>query len=52
MHAEDFLINDSCDRKAVEAVSKCFPEFDVIPSLALVIEPINSINGGAFVVSS
>jgi len=44
MHAENFLINNSSDREAVEAVSKCFPEFDVVSSLAFIVEAIYTID--------
>ena len=44
MHAEDLLINDCCDGQAVEAVSEGLPKLDVVPSLALIIEAIDSVN--------
>lgn len=34
VHAEDLLVNDSGNRQAVEGVSECFPELDVVSSLA------------------
>jgi hypothetical protein len=34
VHAEDLLVDDCGDREAVEAVGKCLPELDVVPSLA------------------
>ncbi len=52
MHAEDFLIDDCGNRQAVKAVGESFPQLDIVSSLALIIEPIYSVNGSALVVSS
>lgn len=52
MHAQDFLVNEGSNGEAVEAVSEGFPEFDVVSSLALVVEAVNTVDGGALVVSS
>jgi len=32
MHRENFFVNDGCDRQAVKAVGKSFPQFDVVPA--------------------
>jgi len=34
LHAENLFVDDGCYRQAIKAVSKRFPELDVIPSLA------------------
>jgi len=52
VHAQDFLVNEGSNGEAVEAVSEGFPEFDVVSSLALVVEAVNTVDGGALVVSS
>jgi hypothetical protein len=52
MHTEDFLINDGSNWEAVETISEGLPQLDVIPSLALIVESIDSVDGGALVVSS
>jgi hypothetical protein len=52
VHANDLFVDDGADGKAVEAVSKRFPQLDVIPSLAFIIEPINPVNRSALVVST
>jgi hypothetical protein len=52
VHCEDLLVDDCCDRQAVEAISKRLPQLDVIPSLALVVEAVNAVDGGAFVVAA
>lgn len=52
MHSEDLLVNDCSNRKAVEAIGECLPELDVIPPLALIIESINTVDGGAFMVAT
>jgi hypothetical protein len=52
MHAEDLFVNNGCNGQAIEAVSESFPQFDVVSSLALIVEAINTVDGGALVVSS
>merc|ERR1719370_844779 len=52
MAAKDLLVNDGCDGETVETVSEGFPEFDIVTSLALIIEPIDPVDRSTFVVSS
>jgi len=52
VHAQDLFVNEGSDGEAVEAVSEGFPEFDVVPALALVVETIDTVDGGALVVAS
>jgi len=52
MHAEYFLVNNCGNWEAVEAVGESFPELDVVSSLALVIETVDSVNAGALMVAS
>ena len=52
MHGEDLLIDDCGDGQAVEAVRKCLPQLDVVPTLALVVESVDSVDGGALVVTT
>jgi hypothetical protein len=52
MHCENFLIDDCCNGQAVEAVRESLPQLDVIPSLAFIVEPINAVDGSAFVVAA
>lgn len=52
MHGENLLVNDSSDRKAVKAIGESLPQLDVIATLALVVESINTVDGGTLVVTS
>ena len=52
MHAEDLLVNDSRNRETVEAIGKGLPQLDIVASLALVVETIDSIDASAFVVTA
>jgi hypothetical protein len=52
VHCEDLLINDCRDRQAVEAISERLPQLDIVPSLAFVVEAVDTIDGGAFVVAA
>ena len=52
VHCENLLINDGCNWEAVEAVGKRLPQLNVVPALAFVIESVDSVDGGAFVVAS
>lgn len=51
MHAQDFLVNQRSNGQAVEAISESFPNSDVEPPFAFIIEPVNSVNRGALVIS-
>lgn len=52
MHAENFFINNGCDGETVEAISEGLPEFDVVSSLAFLVESVDSVDAGALVISS
>lgn len=52
MHCEDLLIDDCSNGQAVEAVSKCLPQLDVVSTLALVVEAVDAIDTGTLVVAS
>jgi len=52
MHGEDLLINDSGNWQAIEAIRKCLPQLDVVTSLALIIETVDSVDGSTFMISS
>lgn len=51
MHSEDLLVDDGSDRQAVKAVGECLPQLDVVPTLALVVEAVDTVDGGALVVA-
>ena len=44
VHTEDLLIYNSCDREAVETVSESFPQLNIVPTLALIIKTIDSVD--------
>ena len=52
VHSEDLLVDDSGDGKAVEAVGEGLPQLDVVPALALIVEAVYAVDGGALVVAS
>jgi len=52
VHAKNLLINNCGNWETVEAIGEGFPEFDVVPSLALVVEAVDSVDAGALVVAS
>lgn len=52
MHGKNLLVDDSGDRKAVEAIGEGLPKLDVVATLALVVEAIDSVDRGALVVTS
>lgn len=52
VHRKDLLVDDSGDRKAIEAVGECLPQLDVISALALVVETVDAVDRGAFMVTS
>jgi len=44
MHGKYLLVYYGGDRQAIEAVCKCLPQFDVVSSLAFVVEAVNSVD--------
>lgn len=52
MHREDLLVDDCGNWQAVEAIRKSLPELDVVASLAFIIEAIDAVDGGAFVIAT
>ena len=46
MHGEDLLINNGGDWQAIKAIRKSLPQLDVVSSLALIVEAVDSIDGG------
>lgn len=52
MHGEDLLIDDSRNGETVEAVRESLPQLNVVPPLALIVETIDTIDGGALVVTT
>ncbi len=52
MAAEDLLFDDGGDGQTVEAVGEGLPHLDVVASLAFVVESVNSVDAGAFVIAS
>lgn len=52
MDTENLVIDNGCDREAVEALNELLPESEAIPALTLIIKPIYPIDGAALVVSA
>lgn len=52
MHCEDLLVDDGGNRQAVEAIGKCLPQLDVVPSLALIVESVDAVDARALVVAA
>jgi hypothetical protein len=52
VHGEDLLVNDGGNGQAVEAVGKCLPKLDVVTPLALIVEAVDAVDGGALVVAT
>lgn len=52
MTAEDFVLDNSSHRKAVEAVCERLPQFDAVAALALVVEAVDTVDAGALVIAA
>jgi hypothetical protein len=52
VHGEDLLVDDGGNGQAVEAVGEGLPQLDVVAALALVIEAVYAVDGGALVVAA
>ena|ERR1700761_609264 len=52
MHGENFLVNYGGNWQTVETIGKCLPQLDVVTPFAFIVEAINTVDRGAFMVSS
>jgi len=52
VHAQNFVLDAAGDRHAVEGVGEDAPELDAVTALALVVEAVDAVQGGAFVVAA
>jgi hypothetical protein len=52
VHCENLFVDDCCNGQAVEAICESLPELDIVSSLALIVEAIDTVDGGAFVVAA
>lgn len=52
MHGEDLLVDNGGNRQAVEAIGEGLPELDVVAALALIVESVDTVDRGAFVVTA
>ena len=52
MHANNFVVNDGTAWKAVEGIAKLLPHFHRETAATFVIESINTIDTGTFVIPS
>ena len=52
MHAEYFLVYERSNGKAIEDIAKDAPESNRVSAFALVVEAVDSVDLGAFVISA
>ena len=52
MHGEDLFINDCSYRQAIEAIGESLPQFNVVSTLTLVIEAVDTVDGSTFMVAA
>lgn len=52
VHAEDLVVNQSCDGHAVEHVLELLPDSNAVSALALVVESVNTVDLSTLVVTS
>ena len=52
VHTEDLVVDDGANWKHIEAEAELFPDLNVVPSLALIIKSIHSVDRLALVVAS
>ena len=52
MHAQNLVIDQSCDRHAVEDILELLPDADGVAALAFVVETVDSIDLAALVIAS
>lgn len=52
MHAQNLLVNDGSNWQTIETIRKGLPQFNIISSLALLVETINAIDACALVITT
>ena len=52
MHAEDLLIDQSCNGQTIEDITENSPESDRVSAFALVIEAIDTVDLSTFVIAA
>ena len=52
VHGENLLVNDGSNWQAIEAIGEGLPKLDVVSSLALIVEAVDTVDGGALVVAA
>lgn len=52
MHANYLVVNHGCARQTVESVAELLPHLHRKSSTALIVETVNPINSGTFMVAS
>ena len=52
MHAQNLVIDQSCDRHAVEDILELLPDTDGVAALALIVKAIDSVNLTTLVITS
>ena len=52
MHAKYLLVHYSSYRQTIEAVGEGLPQLNVVPTFALVVEAIYSVNTSTFVIAT
>lgn len=52
MHADDAIVDQRAHWHVLEAVRERLPQADVVPALALVVEPVDLVDVVCFVVSA
>lgn len=52
VHGEDLLVDNGGNGQAVEAVCECFPQLDVVSTLAFVVESVDTVNRCALMVAT
>jgi len=52
MHTNDLIINHGRARQTIKGIAKGFPNFDTVATTAFVVESVDAVDSGCFVVSS
>lgn len=52
MNTEDLVVHNGCHREAIKALDELLPQFQGVPSLALIVETVYPVNRTALVVTA
>ena len=52
MHAQNFVVDNGCDRQTIKTISEDFPQLNCMAALTFIVKPIDAVNGRTLMITS